>query len=147
MRGRRLAFDYGDARIGVAVCDPDGILSSPLPYIENRKSSVMKEISAIIAEYDPIEIFLGLPLHLSGSSSATIEKIEVFAQQLKDEFSVRIIFVDERLSTVGAQKQLKEAGVSMKDSKSLIDSMAAVSILEQGLLIQSHVKDSDAPAE
>ena len=105
MRGRRLAFDYGDARIGVAVCDPDGILSSPLPYIENRKSSVMKEISAIIAEYDPIEIFLGLPLHLSGSSSATIEKIEVFAQQLKDEFSVRIIFVDERLSTVGAQYQ------------------------------------------
>ena len=147
MRGRRLAFDYGDARIGVAVCDPDGILSSPLPYIENRKSSVMKEISAIITEYEPIEVFLGWPLHLSGSSSATIEKIEVFAQQLRDEFSVRIIFVDERLSTVGAQRQLKDAGVSMKDSKSLIDSMAAVSILEQGLLIQSHAKDSDAPAE
>lgn len=134
MRGRRLAFDYGDARIGVAVCDLDGILAIPLPYLENRPHSLARVLSDLFAQYEPVSIFVGLPVNMSGTSGEAVEKVEKFAKKIVEEFAIPVLYVDERLSTVSAQKKLKEAGVSSKDSKSLIDSMSAVAILEQGLI-------------
>jgi putative Holliday junction resolvase len=134
VRGRRLAFDYGDARIGVAVCDPDAILATPLPYLENRMHSLSSMLADLFAEYDPIHIFLGLPVNMSGSSGEAVEKVDKFAKKIIEEFALQVVFVDERLSTVLAQKKLKEAGISSKESKHLIDSMSAVAILEQGLI-------------
>ncbi len=137
MRGRRIAFDYGDVRTGVALCDPDGILASPLCVLETKSKNFMTDISSLLAEHEPIRIFIGKPLNMSGKTGESAEKVEAFVGQIQSMTSLPIQLVDERLSTVSAQKKLKEAGVSMRESKSLIDAMAAVAILEQGLLSES----------
>lgn len=137
MRGRRIAFDYGDVRIGVAICDPDGILSSPLPALRVSDPKLFTLIANLFNEHEPIAVFVGLPLHMSGSNSESAEKSKTFGKELEERFAIPVRFVDERLSTVSAQRKLKEAGVSSRDSKEFIDSMAAVSILELGLQSES----------
>ena len=132
-RGRRIAFDYGDARIGVAICDPDGILATPLPFLDSKHPKLINHIAELFAEYEPIAIYLGEPKHLSGSEGVAVAKVREFAAILQEKFSLPLIFIDERLSTVDAQRRLKEAGKNSRDSKVLIDSMAAVAILESGL--------------
>lgn len=132
-RGRRIAFDYGDIRIGVAVCDPDGIISSPLAVLATEKKHLTTEIQAIFAEYEPVQIFIGLPKQLSGIESVSAEKARSFGDFLAEFTDVEITYIDERLSTVSAQSKLREAGKSAKESKELIDAMAAVEILELGL--------------
>jgi putative Holliday junction resolvase len=133
MRGRRIAFDYGDSRIGVAICDPDGILATPLPFLDARHPKLMTQIAALIDEYQPIKIYVGEPKMLSGDSSTAVEKATKFARTLSQEFNCDISMIDERLSTVDAARKLRESGISARESKGLIDSMAAVAILENGL--------------
>jgi len=137
MRGRRIAFDYGDVRTGVALCDPDGILASPLCVLDTKSKNFVTEISSLLSEHEPIRIFIGKPLNMSGNTGESAVKVEAFVEQVQSITSLPIQLVDERLSTVSAQRKLKEAGVSMRDSKSLIDAMAAVAILEQGLLSET----------
>ena len=134
MRGRRIAFDYGDTRTGVALCDPDGILSSPLCVLQTRDRNFIELLQALLLEHQPIRIFIGLPRNMSGRSGESVKKVEAFAESVRTVSQIPITFIDERLSTVSAQKKLKEAGVSSRDSKGLIDAMAAVAILEQGLV-------------
>jgi putative Holliday junction resolvase len=71
---------------------------------------------------------------MSGQSGESAEKARAFGTEISARFGIPVHFIDERLSTVSAQRKLKDAGVSSRDSKDLIDSMAAISILEQGLL-------------
>jgi putative Holliday junction resolvase len=78
-----------------------------------------------------------MPVNMSGSTGESAEKVDSFVATLKELSVLPIHLVDERLSTVSAQKKLKEAGVSSRDSKQLIDAMAAVAILEQGLLSEN----------
>jgi putative holliday junction resolvase len=134
MRGRRIAFDYGDVRIGVAVCDADAILSSPLAPLRSSDPNLFLKIEELISEYQPVRFFVGLPLNMSGTSGDSADKAKVFGSELSERFTIPVTFIDERLSTVTAQRKLKDAGVSTRESKELIDSMAAVAILEQGLL-------------
>jgi putative Holliday junction resolvase len=137
MRGRRIAFDFGDVRTGVALCDPDAILASPLCVLETKSKNFMDAISALLSEHEPIRIFIGKPLNMSGSSGEATAKVEKFAAEIATVSEIPIQFIDERLSTVSAQKKLKDAGVSSRDSKGIIDAMAAVAILEQGLLSEN----------
>lgn len=136
IRGRRLAFDYGSVRIGVAVCDPDGILATPLDFLSSTHPKLNLHITQLLDEYQPIEIFIGYPKHLSGATGEAVARVESFKHQLALLTQVPLTFVDERLSTVSAAKALKEAGKSSKDSKALVDSMSAVAILEQGLRLE-----------
>jgi putative Holliday junction resolvase len=138
MRGRRIAFDYGDVRIGVAVSDPDGIIATPLTPLLSQNPKLLQELSAIFNEYHPISIYIGEPKHMSGNSGDSVEKAKKFGELIEREFSVQPTFIDERLSTVSAARKLKEAGVNSRDSKKLIDSMAAVAILEQGLALEKN---------
>ena len=133
IRGRRIAFDYGSVRIGVAICDPDGILATPLPYLSTTHPKLDEQITALLLEYQPISIFIGYPRHLSGASGASVSLVEEFKSKLSLITKVPLIFIDERLSTVSAAKLLKESGKNAKESRDLIDSMSAVAILEQGL--------------
>ena len=135
-RGRRIAFDYGDVRIGVAVSDPDSILASPLTTLKSDSKSLPKEILAIFEEIEPVQIFVGKPALLSGNSGSASEKAEEFAKKLAALVDVEILMVDERMSTVSAARNLREAGKSAKDSKSSIDMAAAVAILEFGIDLQ-----------
>ena len=133
IRGRRIAFDYGDARIGVAICDPDGILATPLAFIDARNPRYLRTVSELLDEYQPIAIYLGRPLHLSGELSESALKVEKFKAEIESLTTAPIYFVDERLSTVEAQRSLRESGKNSKESKTLIDSASAVKILEAGL--------------
>lgn len=133
--GRRIAFDYGDVRIGVAVCDPDGLLATPLSALSSKDPNLLKSIALLIQEYEPVKIYVGEPKQLNGTSAIAVEKVLAFTARLTQSFDISISLVDERLSTVSASRALREAGVNTKDSKALVDSMAAVSILEQGLAI------------
>jgi putative Holliday junction resolvase len=131
--GRRISFDYGDVRIGVAVCDPDGILATPLTTLQSKNPSLKKQIAELIDEYEPTKIYVGQPKLLSGEDGSAVAKVQVFTEMLTSNFDIPVAMVDERLSTVTAAKQLRESGVNAKDARSVIDAAAAVAILEQGL--------------
>lgn len=131
--GRRIAFDYGDVRIGVAVCDPDGILATPLTTLQSKDPQLKKQIAELIDEYEPTKFYVGQPKLLSGEDGTAMAKVLVFTELLILNFDIPVVLVDERLSTVTAAKQLRESGVNAKDSRSVIDAAAAVAILEQGL--------------
>jgi putative Holliday junction resolvase len=136
MRGRRIAFDYGDIRIGVAISDPDSIFATPLTVLQAQSPQLISELTSIFAEYEPVSVFIGEPKHMSGQSGDSVAKAKTFGELIAKTFGVSVIYVDERLSSVSAQKKLKDAGVNTRDSKKVIDAMAAVAILEQGLAIE-----------
>jgi putative Holliday junction resolvase len=135
-RGRRIAFDYGDVRIGVAVSDPDSILSSPLTTLKATDKSLVKQIAQILAEIEPVAIYVGRPALLSGNDGAATEKALDFVEVLRTITLVPIELIDERMSTVSAARNLRDAGRNTRDSKAAIDMAAAVAILEFALELE-----------
>ena len=133
--GRRIAFDYGDVRIGVAICDPDGMLATPLEVIQSKDPGLIQKITSLIEEYEPVKFYIGRPKQLRGADATAVEKVNLFAEKLTKNFDIEITMIDERLSTVSAARSLREAGVDAKAAKAKIDSAAAIAILEQGLAI------------
>ena len=133
--GRRIAFDYGDVRIGVAICDPDGLLATPLEVLQSKDPNLLVKINELVQEYEPVKFYVGEPKQLSGADSSSAEKALKFAESLSATFDIEITMVDERLSTVSASRKLRDAGVDAKSAKFLIDCAAAVAILEQGLAL------------
>jgi putative holliday junction resolvase len=131
--GRRIAFDFGDVRIGVAVTDPTGILSTPLSFLENAEESLSSNMSSLYDEYQPIYTAIGFPSHLSGVDSQKSKSVSEFAAKVSEITENPIYFIDERLTTVSASRALREAGLNSKSSKGEIDSMAAVAILDSAL--------------
>jgi len=131
--GRRIAFDFGDVRIGVAVTDPSGILAVPLDFIANLQESLLSNLSALYDEYQPIYTALGFPIHLSGEDSAKSQTVKEFAKLISSITSFPIYLIDERMTTISASRTLREAGLNSKSAKSEIDSMAATAILESAL--------------
>lgn len=132
-RGRRLGVDVGDARIGVASCDPDGLIATPVETVQAGPSAIAR-LRALVEEYEALEVVVGLPLGLSGREGPAAAKVRAFAQQLAaavPEVSVRL--VDERLSTVAGQAQLHASGRTTKSSRSVIDQAAAVVILQSAI--------------
>jgi putative Holliday junction resolvase len=133
--GRRLGIDYGQARVGIAICDLDGLVATPLATLRND-NKLFSNLGALIDEHNIQGIFLGKPKHLSGVEGATVELVSSFAQRFSDSFDLPITYVDERLTSGGAEKLLKSAGKSAKESRGLIDQLAAVAILELGIQIE-----------
>ena len=135
-RGRRIAFDYGDVRIGVATSDPDSIICSPLTTLKSSDKSLLKSIAEIFLEIQPVQVFVGRPALLSGKDGAATDKAVAFAELLQGITDAEVIMVDERLSTVSAAHQLRDSGKNAKDSKDSIDMAAAVGILEFAIDIE-----------
>jgi putative Holliday junction resolvase len=135
-RGRRIAFDYGDARIGVAASDQDSILVSPITTLTSSSRSLIKEIVEILEEINPIAIYVGKPTNLNGVDSTATSKVLNFVEDLKEITEIPITLVDERMSTVSASRSLREAGLDSKKSKSIIDMAAAVGILEFAITME-----------
>jgi len=131
--GRRVALDFGSVRIGVAMSDPSGMLASPYGNFEAQSAELSKMLIDFCDEYQPVYIVVGNPKHLSGQSSAKSESVLEFINLLKTLTNTPIYLIDERLTTVSAARTLKEAGVSSKESRSQIDSAAAVAILESAM--------------
>ncbi len=135
-RGRRIAFDYGDVRIGVAVSDPDSILSSPLTTLKATDKRLIKQISQMLSDIQPVAIYVGRPALLSGNDGSATEKATEFVALLSTITQVPIEMIDERMSTISAARNLRDAGRNAKDSKSAIDMAAAVAILNFALDIE-----------
>ncbi|MQY11905.1 putative pre-16S rRNA nuclease [Streptomyces sp. RB5] len=146
-RGRRLAVDVGDARIGVASCDPDGVLATPVETVPGRDlPAAHRRLAAIVAEYEPLEVVVGLPRSLSGKEGPAAAKVRAFAQTLADTVRpVAVRLVDERMTTVTAAHGLRASGVSVKKGRSVVDQAAAVVILQGAL--DSERATGKAPGE
>jgi len=136
LRGRRIAFDYGDVRIGVAVTDPDSILASPLTTLKATDKNLAQQILAIFEDMEPVAIYVGRPALLSGKDGLATEKASGFVALLNTITEVPIEMIDERMSTISAARNLRDAGRNAKDSKDAIDMAAAVAILEFAIEIE-----------
>ncbi len=134
--GVRLGIDWGKARIGVAACDAAGVLAYPVETIApaSDRRVVTERLRAIVAEYEPVAAYLGLPRHLRGAegeAAAMARQGAALVADLFPELDVRMI--DERLTTVTATRHLHEAGRSSRHQRAVIDQAAAVAILNQAL--------------
>lgn len=132
-RGRRLAVDVGDARIGVASCDPGGLLATPVETVRAGAGDKAR-IAALVAEYEALEVVVGLPRSLSGREGPAAAKARAFAARLAALVApVPVRLVDERMSTVAATHGLRASGVAARKGRSVVDQAAAVVILQSAL--------------
>jgi putative Holliday junction resolvase len=130
--GVRIGVDVGKARIGVARCDPHAILATPIETVA-RGEGDLKRIADLARELDAVEVVVGLPLSLSGGRTASTDDASGFATRLTGVTPVPVRLVDERLSTVTATQSLRSSGRNAKNSRSVIDQVAAVIILQHAL--------------
>lgn len=138
-RGRRLGIDVGSVRIGVACSDPDAILATPVETVRrDRNAKHLRRLAALVAEYEAVEVVVGLPRTLADRTGpSALDAIEV-AGKLAEVLARRVPPVpvrlaDERLTTVAAQRSLRAAGVRAKEQRAVIDQAAAVAILQTWL--------------
>jgi putative Holliday junction resolvase len=136
--GRRIAIDVGKVRLGIALCDQEGILASPLEAIK-RASDTADTISALVelvSLHQAVEVYVGEPLSLSGKETESTNDARMIAVELARCLSIPVRMIDERLTTVTAAAKLRAAGINSRDSKSIIDSASAVEILESALSLE-----------
>lgn len=132
-QGRRIAIDVGDVRIGVAVSDPAGMIATPVETVAAGKQA-MDRLAAIVAEFEPVECVVGLPLSLSGREGPAAAKVRAFAGQLAERISpVSIRLFDERMSTITADSLLRHSKKSGAKKRKVIDQAAATVILQTAL--------------
>jgi putative Holliday junction resolvase len=130
--GVRIGIDVGKARVGVARSDRDGFLATPIETLP-RNADTIPALGTLIAELEPVEIVVGLPLSLSGADTASTTDARDFARALAESVTVPVRLVDERLTTVSAQRALHDVGRRAKGSRPVIDQVAAVIILQNAL--------------
>ena len=129
-----LGVDHGDVRTGVAVCDKNEILASPVTVITERHDDVVaRKIAAVAAEQRAEQIVLGLPKNMDGTMGFRAQAILEFARLLRAETGLPVVLRDERLSTVSAHQYLNAADVRGKKRKQTVDAVSAVLILEDYL--------------
>ena len=131
--GRRLGIDVGEVRIGVAVCDRDGLLATPVETVRAGEGDLAR-IAALAGEYEAVEAVVGLPRSLSGAEGHAAAKARSFADRLARTIRpIPVRLVDERLTTVTATRGLRESGVRGRKSRAVVDQAAAVVILQNAL--------------
>lgn len=130
-QGTVLAFDFGEQRIGVAMGEHILGLASPLTTIDNESNEIrFAQISALIAEWQPKVLVVGLPFSEDGSEHAMTALAKKFARRLDGRFGIPVVMIDERFSSTEASQTLKERGVKGRKQKPLIDQVAAQHILQ-----------------
>ena len=131
---RVMALDYGDVRIGIALSDITRFLASGLEnYTRVSLEADCKHIAELIANNNVKVVVLGLPLNMDGTSGVRVEKTKEFAEELKKYTDAKIYFLDERLTSVSAEKILISADVSRKKRKQVLDKLSATIILQDYL--------------
>lgn len=133
----RLGIDVGKARVGVARCDPDGLLAVPVETVARSEGSVAR-IVELAHEYDAFELLVGLPVSLRGGETASTADAREFAAALGAASGLAVRLVDERLSTVSAHAALRQSGRSQRSSRSIVDQVAAVVLLQQALDLEKN---------
>ncbi len=138
---RALGLDLGSKRIGVAVSDRSGTIASPLTVIHRakRRGEDHRRIAELVAEEEAELVVVGMPLHLSGAIGPAARGAATEAEQLSSVVGVPVITHDERLTTVTAERALREASVRGADRRAVVDKVAAAVMLQAWL-------DSGGPA-
>ncbi len=137
----------GKVRIGVAVSDPDGILATPVETVRrDRTGKHLRRLAALAVEYEAVEVVVGLPRTLADRTGPSAQDAIELSSRLAEVLARRVPptpvrLTDERLTTVSAQRSLREAGVRAKEQRAVIDQAAAVAIL-QGWLDQRRAKET-----
>jgi putative Holliday junction resolvase len=129
--GTVLAFDFGEKRIGVAVGETMLKVAHPLTIINAEENDVkFTQIGLLVAEWRPSLLVVGLPTHMDGEPHLLTQLSKKFAQRLEGRFNLPVMMMDERLSSVEAAQNLREAGIKSINQKTLLDAVAAQSILQ-----------------
>lgn len=137
-RGVRFGVDVGEARVGVAVCDPDGLVATPLATLARDRSAEndaiptdVSELARMVADYGTVEVVIGLPVTLTGAEGHAAQHARAYAQRLAPVIApVPVTLADERMSTVVATRRLSERGVRGKRQRKVVDQVAAAEILQ-----------------
>jgi len=131
---RVLGVDLGQARTGVALSDELRMLAHPLETIENRSAEkVARRVRQIVAEKEVDCVVVGLPRHMNGSLGPAAEKAQQFVEKLRSLISCEVVTWDERLSTVAAERALRDAGRKTRETRGIRDQVAAQIILQSYL--------------
>ncbi|MDQ4085296.1 MAG: Holliday junction resolvase RuvX [Actinomycetota bacterium] len=144
-RGVRVAVDVGDARIGVAVCDPDGVLAVPLETVP-RGVGDLARLAEIVMAHEALEVVVGLPTSMSGREGPAAAKVRESAHEIGRQVApVPVRLVDERMTTVTAERVLRDRGKKGAKRRAVVDQAAAVVILQYAL--DSERATGSAPGE
>jgi putative Holliday junction resolvase len=131
--GIRLAVDVGSVRIGVARCDPDGLIASPLATVARGRGDI-ERIAELTAAAGAVEVVVGLPATLAGRAGSAAADARSFAGALADRLApVPVRLVDERFTTVIAQQKLRQRGQNSRGMRSVVDQAAAALLLQSAL--------------
>jgi putative holliday junction resolvase len=144
--GRRpgvwFGIDVGSVRVGVARSDPRGVLAVPVATLrrDQRLGTDLDELDALLTEYEAVGVVIGLPRTLAGRAGLAVQEARAYGGALSARIAPRpVLYVDERLSTVLAQRSLASSGVRGRAKRAVVDQVAAVEILQSFL-------DGSAPA-
>lgn len=143
---RVMAVDYGARSIGVAVSDELLLTVRPLTTIRRDKlkyPQVIERICELAAENDVTTLVVGLPLNMDGTRGQAAERVERFISDLRRKFSIPIVAVDERLTSIEADQILREMGVSLRERRAKSDEYAATIILQDYIDGQRRQPPSD----
>ena len=129
--GTVLAFDFGEKRIGVAVGERELAQAHPLTTIRSEANAArFAVIAALIAEWQPVSLVVGLPLALDGTPHAMTARCTRFANQLRGRFGLPVDYAEVRLSSVEAEERLRESGHDARSAREHVDALAAQLILQ-----------------
>ena len=131
---RKLGIDYGDSRVGVAITDLLGITAQGLETITHNGNDkiVLKRLDELFEEYEVDTIVVGMPYNMDGTKTFRAEVTEKFIHKLKCKYNTKkIVTMDERLTTVEAQRTMNDLGINKHKKKQIIDTISAVYILEK----------------
>jgi putative Holliday junction resolvase len=129
--GTVLSFDFGEKRLGVAVGETMLKTAHALKTIDSEVNDKrFAEIAALLAEWHPKLLIVGLPTHMDGTDHQLTLLAKKFAQRLEGRFNIPVMMIDERLSSAEASTQLSSAGIKGREQKALIDAVAAQVILQ-----------------
>jgi len=141
---RIVGLDYGGKRLGFAVSDQAGILSTPLRVVHCKTDAeAARAVSDICAETGAERLVVGLPLNMNGSKGPQAERVETFVALLEEKLSIPVETWDERLSTREAERVMADAGVSTRQMRGVVDKLAAQLILQSYLDAQHPGGDDD----
>lgn len=129
---RYLAIDYGTKRIGLAVCDHDETIASPLSVLENQ-TNLPGKIKEIAKEQNIDALVLGLPLNMDGTEGKQARSVRGLSEELKKILTLRIHFQDERLTSYSAEDKLLPAELTEKQKRKTVNAVAAAEILHNFL--------------
>jgi len=137
--GRLMALDVGSRTIGLAVTDPLGITAQGLPTLRRRnKRTDLAALRQVIEKYDVRQLIIGLPLRMSGAEGIQSGKIREFAQMVEKHFKLPVHLWDERLTSVEANRVLRESEMSIAKRAAVVDQLAAVLILQNYMESRHH---------